>query len=88
MSVTRPKRTRRQARAVLVAHGASAPANKPRYASYGAGVVTPGTPVLGVSVVSEGGGKVDQHAISLTRFAPGTRIPGYYRVITEGAAED
>lgn len=82
------KRTRKQVAAVLYAHGASAPAGRPRYASYGAGVLTPGTAVMAVNVVSEGGGKSDQTPISLTRFAPGTPIPAYYRLISEAAAED
>ena len=88
MSTNTYKRRKRQARAVLIADGASAPANRPRYASYGAGVITPGTAVLGVVVVSEGGGKADQHAITLTRFAPGTPVPAIYRLISENGVDD
>lgn len=84
-----PKKSH-QVAAVLVNHGVAAPANRPRYASYGAGVVTPGTPVVGVDTVTEAqlAGKAIKRAITLTRFAPGTPIPGNYRVVTEGAPEE
>lgn len=82
--------SRQQAAAVLVAHGVAAPARRVRYASYGAGVITPGTEQIGIEVVTEAQvvTRTRKLAITLTRFAPGTPIPGYYKVITEMAAED
>jgi hypothetical protein len=88
VSQNKYKRTKRQVRAVLYADGVPSPADRPRYASYGAGVVTTPAPLMGVAVVSEGGGKADQYAVSLTRFAPGTPIPPAYKLISEGAVDD
>jgi len=83
------KFSRQQAAAVLVNHGVASPANRPRYASYGAGVVTPGTVPMGVEVVTEAAAaqRPAREVIALTRFTPGTPIPGNYRVISELAAE-
>lgn len=80
--------SRCQTAAVLYADGAAAPANRPRYASYGAGVLTPGTALKGVAVVGEGGGKANQLAATLTRFSAGTPIPAFYGVISETAVDD
>lgn len=88
MSQNKSKRTKRHAAAVLYAAGAPAPADRPRLASYGAGVLTPGTVVYALAVVSEGGGKPHQLPVTLTRFAPGTPIPASYKLISETAVDD
>ena len=84
------RRYKKWAAAVVVAHGVAAPAGRVRWASYGAGVTTPGTPVLDVQVLTEAqmqtaaGYRVKA---TLTRFSAGTPIPGYYKVISESTGE-
>lgn len=76
--------------AVLYAPGVAGPSNRPKYASYGAGVDVPNARPVGVEVLTEAqaatrGGRA---VVNLARFAPGTAIPAYYRVITEKAVAD
>lgn len=83
-------RRRTQLVAVLAPDGVAAPAGRPRYASYGAGVAVPGIAPVGVEVVTEAaaGSRPQKRIVALTRFVPGTRIPGRYRVVAELAAEE
>jgi hypothetical protein len=52
-------------------------------------VDTPGTIALNVEIVTEAAALLNpgQKRINLTRFAPGTAVPAYYRLITEKAPE-
>lgn len=83
-------RQRPQFAAVLVAHGVPAPPGRVRFASYGAGVALAGVVPVGVEVVTEAQARLrtGKRAISLTRFAPGVRIPGHYRLIAELGVQD
>lgn len=84
------RRGRTQVVAVLYAHGAPAPANRPRLASYGAGVAVGGTVPVGVEILTEAqaAARGSRRPVTLTRFAPGTAIPGGYKVVAEAAVED
>jgi hypothetical protein len=90
MPRVKERKRRAQVAAVLVAHGAPAPATRPRWASYGAGVSVPGVVPVGVEVVTEAQARARprKKTVSLTRFAPGTRIPGQYKVVAELATEE
>jgi hypothetical protein len=81
--------SRGQYAAVLVNPGVASPPTRVRYASYGAGVATPGAQTVGVEVVTEAQAvlRPGKRVVYLTRFSPGTPIPGYYRVISETTAE-
>ena len=83
-------RTAAQVVAVLYAHGVAAPLNRPRYASYGAGVAVPFAVPVGVEILTEAQAatRLGRAVVNLTRFAPGTAVPGYYRLISEKAVQD
>src|SRR5689334_19305416 len=83
---TAVRMTKRWLLAVLYADGVPRPANRPNYASFGAGVITPATPVYDVLVVTEAGvatASVDRCPVNLTRFSPGAAVPPAYRLISE-----
>jgi hypothetical protein len=75
----------RQIAAVLLAAGTPSVADRPRFASYGAGVTTPGTAQVGVEVITESqvSARPYKRIVNLTRFSPGTTIPPEFRVVTE-----
>lgn len=84
-----PLPTKRQYAAVLFNPGVASPDRWVRYASYGAGVLTPGTKVVGVEIVTaaQAEQRPTKRVVALTRFAPGTAIPPYYKLISEQTAD-
>lgn len=86
---SKPLTTRQQIAAVLVNPGVASPSGWVRYASYGAGVLTPWGAPVGVEVVTaaQAAARASKKVIALTRFSPGTAVPPYYRLISEQAAD-
>ena len=82
--------SRERVGAVLFNPGVASPDRWVRYASYGAGVLTPWAVPMGVEVltVAQAEQRPWKKVIALTRFAPGTVVPSNYRLISELAAED
>lgn len=79
--------TRRWYAAYLKAEGVETPRNRVRLASYGSGVVTPGTVPIDVDETNEGEEIPHRVPANLTRFAPGTPIPKGYKVVSESSGE-